>query len=76
MARGDFDAALQLLERMVSRLHKLGEQHLANPEYATSYVERFLAKPVRSRRRGAYWRPNKLVQGASGKVAVHLRRGG
>ena len=61
MARGDFGAANATLDKMVTRLSKLGQQRLANAEYAKSYVERFLAKPVRAGA-AAVAAPNKLLQ--------------
>src|SRR6185436_12747466 len=44
MNRGDFAQAKETLEKMVARLRGLGSQGLANPEYSSAYVERFLAK--------------------------------
>lgn len=48
MAAGHFADADQTLEAALDRLHALGRQRLANAEYATAYLERFLAKSVRA----------------------------
>ena len=61
MARGEFGKANETLNEMTARLRALAKQHLINPEYATSYIERFLAKPVRAGA-AATASPNKLLQ--------------
>lgn len=44
--RADFAGAKATYDRMVERLNALGKQGLANPEYATAYLRRFLSKPI------------------------------
>lgn len=48
MAKGDFQKANATLDTMTARMKNLTEKRLVNPEYATAYIERFLAKPVRA----------------------------
>ncbi len=45
--RGDFAAALREYDQTTARLRAAVAKGWANPEYATSYLERFLAKTVR-----------------------------
>ncbi len=61
MSSGDFGGAKETLDEMMTRLHALAGRGLANREYATSYLERFLAKPVQQ---GALATaaPNKVLQ--------------
>jgi hypothetical protein len=61
MNRGDFARAKEILEQMIVRVRDLASRGLANPEYASGYIERFLAKPVRM---GAAVTaaPNRLIQ--------------
>lgn len=48
MSRGDFAGALATYENMVTRLRGLAAKGWANPEYATAYLERFLAPILRA----------------------------
>jgi hypothetical protein len=61
MQAGQFGQANELLTTMTERLHRLGQQRLANAEYATSYVDRFLSKSVRAAA-AATAAPNKVLQ--------------
>ena len=60
MNLGDFAKANITMEAMIARLGKLTAQGLANREYGSSYIERFLSKPVR--RRPAIAAPNHVLQ--------------
>lgn len=48
MNRGDFGRAQSIYDALVRRLQALSAQGLANPEYATAYLERFLRPTVTS----------------------------
>jgi hypothetical protein len=61
MNSGNFAMANTMMEAMIARLHKLAEEGIANREYATSYIERFLSKPVRQGA-AATAAPNKVLQ--------------
>ena len=61
MAQGDFAGANKTYEETVVRLRSLADRGLANREYATAYLERFVSKTVRA---GASITapPNKVLQ--------------
>jgi hypothetical protein len=61
MKAGDFAKANATMEAISARLTKLAADGLANREYATAYIERFLAKPVRQGA-AATAAPNQLLQ--------------
>lgn len=61
MNAGDFAKANTTMEAMIARIGKLTAQGLANREYGSSYIERFLSKPVRQGA-AATAAPNKLLQ--------------
>jgi hypothetical protein len=48
MSRGDFNGALAEYEKMTGRLRGLAAKGWANPEYATAYLDRFLAESLRT----------------------------
>lgn len=61
MARGEFPRALLTYQSMIVRLHDLAGNGLANPKYATEYLERYVGQGLRA---GAALTlpPNKLLQ--------------
>jgi hypothetical protein len=61
MARADFSRAQSVYERMIERLRTLAAKRWANPEYATAYLERFLAKTLQAAAR-ATAPPSRVLQ--------------
>jgi hypothetical protein len=61
MNAGDFGRANMTMDDMIARIGKLTAQGVANREYGTSYIERFLSKPVRQGA-AAIAAPNKVLQ--------------
>ena len=61
MNRGEFAQAAKIYGELTARLKGLATKGLVNPEYATAYLERFLAKTIRA---GAAVtaQPNRVVQ--------------
>jgi hypothetical protein len=61
MNAGDFGNANTTMDGMIARIGKLTAQGVANREYGTSYIERFLSKAVRQGA-AATAAPNKVLQ--------------
>ncbi len=60
MNAGNFAEAKNVYSKMIPRLEQLGKERCANPEYATSYLKRFISKGIEAGA-AATAEPNKML---------------